>query len=127
MSSIIAINILNIMSERNISRDELTYWVVNNTNLTDNYISNILNGSMIPSQECLDAVARFLGVSILDLVNINHSKPKHIHNSFREAFSDEFDRRGYNKNILDISDNISDMILYHKRVRDNGLASLASL
>ena len=116
MNVIIANNIITIMKKQNKKQIDLA----KNIGISKQCVSKMLNGSRTINAIELNRIATFLNVSMDTLANIpNVINENNIVHAFmgRVASKEE-------KQALEIADKLSDMILFHKKIRDNGVKSM---
>ena len=106
INMIIARNILTILKKQNKKQVDLAEALQTNKQT----ISKMLNGARMINAIELKQVSDFLGVKMEELTKI----PAHIHVFMGKVESEQA------KNALQIADKLSDMILFHSRVRENG-------
>ncbi len=83
-------------------------------------MSKMLNGSRTINAIELKQIADFLGISMDSLVNIpSQTMDKDVIHTFMGRVES-----GEAWEALQIADKVSDMILFHKRVRENGTAMM---
>ncbi len=116
MNEIIARNILTILRRQNKRQVDLAEALQMNKQT----VSKMLNGSRMISAIELKQIADFLGVKMEELTNVqrNVQDTDLIHAFMGKVNSEEA------KNALKIADALSDMILFHSRVRENGLSMM---
>lgn len=116
---IIAKNIITILKSQNRKQVELAEAL--NTNKQT--VSKMLNGSRMINAIELKQIADFLGVKMEELTKIPKSMPDTdvIHAFMGKVESEQA------KNALKIADKLSDMILFHKKVRENGTAMMEDM
>lgn len=116
MNMIIANNILAILEDKNIGQSELADALHTNKQI----INKMLNGISIINAIELRLIADYLGVNVRKLTSID----KEINDSnIIDLFKGKVDSKQANK-ALEIADNLSDMILFHRKVRENGMEML---
>ena len=116
MNVIIANNIITIMKKQNKKQIDLA----KNIGISKQCVSKMLNGSRTINAIELNRIATFLNVSMDTLANI----PNVINeNNIVHAFMGRVASKEA-KQALEIADKLSDMILFHKKIRDNGVKSM---
>lgn len=116
MNVIIANNIITIMKKQNKKQIDLA----KNIGVSKQCVSKMLNGSRTINAIELNRIATFLNVSMDTLANI----PNVINeNNIVHAFMGRVASKEA-KQALEIADKLSDMILFHKKIRDNGVKSM---
>lgn len=116
VNTLIAANIVSILKKRNIKQVDLAGALKTNKQT----VNKMLNGSRMINAVELKCIAEFLGVSMEELTRVrdNSVDTDIVHAFMGKVESDEARR------ALDIADKLSDMILFHRRVRDNGMAMM---
>ena len=116
MNVIIANNIITIMKKQNKKQIDLA----KNIGISKQCVSKMLNGSRTINAIELNRIATFLNVSMDTLANIPNviNENNIIHAFMGRVASKEA------KQALEIADKLSDMILFHKKIRDNGVKSM---
>lgn len=113
MNAIIANNILTILKQQNKKQIELAEALQTNKQT----ISKMLNGARMINAIELKQIADFLGVKMEELTKIHgNTMDTDIVHAFMGKVESEQAR-----NALNIADTLSDMILFHSRVRENGI------
>ncbi|MBE6013763.1 MAG: helix-turn-helix transcriptional regulator [Lachnospiraceae bacterium] len=112
MNMNIAANISAILKKQNKKQTELANAIGTNKQT----VNKMLNGARMINAVELNQIAEYLGVRMEDLTRIS---PEYAETDIALAFmgkvqSDEA------KQALKVADELSDMILFHKRVRENG-------
>ena len=116
MNVIIANNFITIMKKQNKKQIDLA----KNIGISKQCVSKMLNGSRTINAIELNRIATFLNVSMDTLANI----PNVINeNNIVHAFMGRVASKEA-KQALEIADKLSDMILFHKKIRDNGVKSM---
>lgn len=116
MNVIIANNIIAIMKKQNKKQIDLAKYI----GISKQCVSKMLNGSRTINAIELNRIATFLNVSMDTLANI----PNVINeNNIVHAFMGRVASKEA-KQALEIADKLSDMILFHKKIRDNGVKSM---
>lgn len=116
MNVVIADNILAQLKQQGKRQQELADGI----GMTKQIVSKMLNGSRAINAVELRNIATFLNVSMETLVKIP-STPKET--SFTLAFMGKVTSEG-GRNALKLADTLSDMILFHSKVRENGTKML---
>lgn len=113
INMIIARNILTILKKQNKKQVDLVKALQTNKQT----VSKMLNGARMINAIELKQIADFLGVKMEELTKISQNTPKTnaIHVFMGKIESEQA------KNALEIADRLSDMILFHKKVRENGM------
>ena len=112
INMIIARNILTILKKQNKKQVDLAEALQTNKQT----ISKMLNGARMINAIELKQVSDFLGVKMEELTKI----PAHIPDTdIIHVFMGKVESEQA-KNALQIADKLSDMILFHSRVRENG-------
>lgn len=112
INMIIARNILTILKKQNKKQVDLAEALQTNKQT----ISKMLNGARMINAIELKQVSDFLGVKMEELTKI----PAHIPDTdIIRVFMGKVESEQA-KNALQIADKLSDMILFHSRVRENG-------
>ena len=118
VNAIIAANIVNILKKQNRKQMDLADALQTNKQT----ISKMLNGSRMINAAELKRIAEFLGVKMEELTKLQEAcgDTDIVHVFMGKVESKEA------KEALNIADKLSDMILFHKRVRDYGTAMMKS-
>jgi len=113
MNAMIASNILTILKQQNKKQVDIAEALKTNKQT----ISKMLNGTRMINAIELKQIADFLGVTMEELTKIqgNTNETDIVHVFMGKVESEEA------RNTLEIADTLSDMILFHKRVRENGM------
>lgn len=114
MNAVIAGNILHMLRLQNKKQTELADFVGTNKQT----INKILNGSRMINAIELKRIADFFGVKMEELTRV--PKPP-IENDIVRVFMGKVDSEQA-KAALKTADILSDMVLFHKKVRENGTA-----
>ena len=116
VNAMIAANIVAILKKQNKKQIDLAEALQTNKQT----ISKMLNGSRMINAVELKHIAEFLGVKMEELTRVREDSADTdmIHAFMGKVESDEA------KEALNIADKLSDMILFHSRVRDNGVAMM---
>lgn len=110
INMIIARNILTILKKQNKKQVDLAEALQTNKQT----ISKMLNGARMINAIELKQISDFLGVKMEELTKIPAPDTDVIHVFMGKVESEQA------KNALQIADKLSDMILFHSRVRENG-------
>ncbi len=116
MNIAIANNILAILKQQNIKQTDLAEALQTNKQT----VNKMLNGSRMINAIELRQISDFLGVKMEELTRI---QTKVVDTDIVRAFMGKV-ASNQAKNALELADKISDMILYHSKVRDNGTAMM---
>ena len=116
INSMIAANIAAILKQQNKKQIDLADALHTNKQT----VSKMLNGSRMINAVELKHIAEFLGVKMEDLTKIREASADTdiVHAFMGKVESDEA------KKALRIADKLSDMILFHNRIRENGTAMM---
>ena len=116
MNIAIASNILAILKQQNIKQTDLAEALQTNKQT----VNKMLNGSRMINAIELRQISDFLGVKMEELTRIQTKvvDTNIVHAFMGKVASDQA------KNALELADKLSDMILYHSKVRDNGSAMM---
>ncbi|KHM52653.1 XRE family transcriptional regulator [Anaerovibrio lipolyticus] len=117
MNTIIAKNIHAIMQKQNKKQNEL----VQALDISQDAVSQILNGTHTFNLEELKAISQFLGIEVKRIVDISPGQSSD--NAISRAFMGKVTTDSA-RDTLDIVETLSDMIVYHKRIRQNGVAMM---
>lgn len=113
MNVIIANNISGIMKKQNRKQVELAYYLDTNKQT----VNKMLNGTRMINAGELKKIADFLNVKMEHLTKINDTiNDTDVIRAFMGKVNSEEAIKG-----LEIADKISDMILFHRRVKENGI------
>ena len=113
MNVIIANNISGIMKKQNRKQVELAYYLDTNKQT----VNKMLNGTRMINAVELKKIADFLNVEMEHLTKINDTiNDTDVIRAFMGKVNSEEAIKG-----LEIADKISDMILFHRRVKENGI------
>lgn len=112
MNMIIVNNILNCLKKQNKKQTDMADGI----GTTKQTVNKMLNGSRMINAIELKKIADFLGVKMDELTRIPDIMPEQnvIHAFMGKVVSQQA------KDALEIADKLSDMILFHSRVRENG-------
>lgn len=116
MNCVIANNILILLKKQNKKQQDLADGI----GTSKQVVSKMLNGSRAINAIELSKIATFLNVSMDVLVKLPVIPQE---TSFTLAFMGRVTSDG-GKKALEIADTLSDMILFHTRVRENGINML---
>ncbi|SFH64899.1 Helix-turn-helix [Selenomonas ruminantium] len=118
MNTTIANNILVLLKKHNRKQTNLADALKTNKQT----VNKMLNGTRMINAVELKAIADYLGVRMEELTQISkaHSVTDVVHAFMGKVQSEQA------KQALQIADDLSDMILFHKRVRENGNAMLVA-
>lgn len=113
MNVVIANNILELMKKQNKKQVDLADYLDTNKQT----VNKMLNGSRMINAVELKKIADFLGVKMENLTRINDTiNDTDVIRAFMGKVNSEEAIKG-----LKIADKISDMILFHRRVKENGV------
>ena len=112
MNMVIANNILNCLKKQNKKQTDMAEGI----GTTKQTVNKMLNGSRMINAIELKKIADFLGVKMDELTQMPEVLPEEnvIHAFMGKVASQQ------EKDALTIADKLSDMILFHSRVRENG-------
>lgn len=116
MNRMIAGNILTILRQQNKKQIDLAEALQTNKQT----ISKMLNGARMINAVELKQIAEFLGVRMEELVKVQRNE---MDTDLAHAFMGKVDSEQA-RNALEIADKLSDMILFHRKVRENGSAMM---
>ena len=116
MNMMIAGNILALLKNQNKKQIDLADALGTNKQT----VNKMLNGSRMINAIELKSIAEYLGVRMEELTRI---APGHTDTDIVRAFMGKVQSKEA-KDALMIADDLSDMILFHKRVRENGNAMM---
>lgn len=112
VNMVVVNNIQKILTTKNISIIDLAY----GTNISIETINKIMNGSKTINANDLHKIAEFLDVSLETLMKAQEFPTgTNTVNSFMGRVKSKEAQRG-----IEIADELSDMILFHTRVYENG-------
>lgn len=113
MNMIIAGNIMNCLNKQNKKQTDMAKGI----GTTKQTVNKMLNGSRMISATELKMIADFLGVKMEELTKMPEVAQEEnvVHVFMGKVASQQA------KNALVIADKLSDMILFHSRVRENGI------
>ena len=118
MNMVIANNILAILEEKNIGQSELADALHTNKQT----INKMLNGTSIINVVELKMIADYLEVNVRKLTSIDKEMSD---SNIIDLFKGKVDYKQANK-ALEIADNLSEMILFHRKVRENGIEMMST-
>ena len=113
MNAIIASNILAILKKQNKKQIDLAEALQTNKQT----VSKMLNGARMINAVELKQIADFLGVKMEELTKIQGNT---VDTDIVHAFMGKVESEQA-RHALKIADTLSDMILFHSRVRENGV------
>ena len=116
MNAMIASNILAILKQQNKKQVDLAEALQTNKQT----ISKMLNGARMINAIELKQIADFLGVKMEELTKIQGNT---VDTDIVHAFMGKVESEQA-KNALKIADTLSNMILFHSSVRENGTAMM---
>lgn len=116
MNAIIASNILAILKQQNKKQIDLAEALQTNKQT----VSKMLNGVRMINAIELKQIADFLGVKMEDLTKVQGNT---VDTDIVHAFMGKVESEQAKK-TLKIADTLSDMILFHSKVRENGIAMM---
>lgn len=112
MNMIIANNIMNCLKKQNKKQTDMAKGI----GTTKQTVNKMLNGSRMINAIELKAIADFLGVKMEELTKMSEVvQEKDVVHVFMGKVALQ-----QAKDALTIADKLSDMILFHRRVRENG-------
>lgn len=116
INMMIARNILTILKKQKKKQVELAEALETNKQT----VSRMLNGARMINAIELKQIADFLGVKMEELTKISENMPNTdiIHVFMGKVDSEQA------KNALEIADKLSDMIIFHSKVKANGIAMM---
>ena len=116
MNTVIAGNILSLLKKQNKKQTDLA----NALRTNKQTVNKMLNGTRMISAVELKSIAEYLGVKMEELTKIPsiHADTNIVHVFMGKVQSEQA------KQALVIADELSDMILFHKKVRENGEAMM---
>ena len=118
VNAMIATNIVAILKQQNRKQIDLAEALQTNKQT----ISKMLNGSRMINAIELKQIAEFLGVKMEELTKVHENKTD---TDIVHAFMGKVDSEQA-KEALQIADRLSDMILFHRKVRENGTSMMES-
>lgn len=116
MNTVIAGNILSLLKKQNKKQTDLA----NALRTKKQTVNKMLNGTRMINAVELKSIAEYLGVKMEELTKIPsiHVDTNIVHVFMGKVQSEQA------KQALVIADELSDMILFHKKVRENGEAMM---
>ena len=116
MNTMIAGNILSLLKKQNKKQTDLA----NALRTNKQTVNKMLNGTRMINAVELKSIAEYLGVKMEELTKIPsiHADTNMVHAFMGKVQSEQA------KQALVIADELSDMILFHKKVRENGEAMM---
>lgn len=116
MNTVIAGNILSLLKKQNKKQTDLA----NALRTNKQTVNKMLNGTRMINAVELKSIAEYLGVKMEELTKIPsiHADTNIVHVFMGNVQSEQA------KQALVIADELSDMILFHKKVRENGEAMM---
>lgn len=116
MNTVIAGNILSLLKKQNKKQTDLA----NALRTNKQTVNKMLNGTRMINAVELKSIAEYLGVKMEELTKIPsiHADTNIVHVFMGKVQSEQA------KQALVIADELSDMILFHKKVRENGEAMM---
>lgn len=118
VNAMIAANIVVILKQQNRKQIDLAEALQTNKQT----ISKMLNGSRMINAIELKQIAEFLGVKMEEFTKVRENTTD---TDIAHAFMGKVDSEQA-KETLQIADRLSDMILFHRKVRENGTAMMES-
>ena len=116
VNAMIAANIVAILKKQNRKQIELADVLQTNKQT----VSKMLNGSRMINAVELKRIADYLGVKMEELTKVHEDS---VDTDIVHAFMGKVESEEA-KEALNIADKLSNMILFHGRVRDNGTAMM---
>ena len=116
MNTVIAGNILSLLKKQNKKQTDLA----NALRTNKQTVNKMLNGTRMINAVELKSIAEYLGVKMEELTKIPsiHADTNIVHVFMGKLQSEQA------KQARVIADELSDMILFHKKVRENGEAMM---
>lgn len=116
MNTVIAGNILSMLKKQNKKQTDLA----NALRTNKQTVNKMLNGTRMINAVELKSIAEYLGVKMEELTKIPsiHADTNIVHVFMGKVQSEQA------KQALVIADELSDMTLFHKKVRENGEAMM---
>lgn len=112
MNMVIADNIMNCLKKQNIKQTDM----VDGIGTTKQTVNKMLNGSRMINAIELKRIADFLGIKMEELTKMPKAvQEENVVHAFMGRVASQ-----QAKDALAIADKLSDMILFHRRVRENG-------
>ena len=118
MNAMIASNILAILKQQNKKQIDLADALQTNKQT----VSKMLNGTRMINAIELKQISEYLGVKMEELTKIQANT---VDTDIVHAFMGKVESEQA-KHALKIADTLSDMILFHSRVRENGAAMMGA-
>jgi len=118
INAMIAANIVAILKNQNRKQIDLADALQTNKQT----ISKMLNGSRMITAAELKLISGFLGVKMEELTRVREAS---VDTDIVHAFMGKADSKEAKEALL-IADKLSDMILFHRRVMNNGMAMMKS-
>lgn len=116
VNSMIAANITEILKRQNKKQVDMAEALQMNKQT----ISKMLNGSRVINAIELKQIAEFLGVKMEELTKLRQDS---VDTDIVHAFMGQVNSKQA-REALQIADSLSDMILFHRKVRENGMAMM---
>ncbi len=118
MNTVIAGNILSLLKKQNKKQTDLAGALRTNKQT----VNKMLNGTRMINAVELKSIAEYLGVKMEELTKIPsiHADTNIVHVFMGKVQSEQA------KQALVIADELSDMILFHKKVRESGEAMMTA-
>ena len=118
MNTMIASNILALLKKQNKKQTDLAEALGTNKQT----VNKMLNGTRMINAVELKAIADYLGVKMEELTRITavNADTNIVHAFMGKVRSEQA------KQALQLADELSDMILFHKKVRENGNAMMVA-
>lgn len=118
MNAMIAGNILALLKQQNKKQTDLADALGTNKQT----VNKMLNGTRMINAIELKSIAQYLGVKMEELtrITLEHADTNVVHAFMGKVQSEQA------KQALQIADELSDMILFHKKVRENGNATMVA-
>ena len=116
MNVIISNNIIEQLKKQGKSSKELADGI----DVDIQAVNKILNGTRLITATELNKIASFLGIPMSELVKLPKTPPREV--GFVAAFEDKM-VSDEGRIALKNADELSDMILFHSKVRDSGIKS----
>lgn len=118
MNNVIAENIAGFLKKQNKKQTDLADALGTNKQT----VNKMLNGSRMINAVELKSIAKYLGVKMEDLTKITaeYIDPSIVHVFMGKVQSEQA------KQALVTADEISDMIIFHKKVRENGKSMMSA-
>lgn len=111
MNMVIADNIMNCLKKQNIKQTDM----VDGIGTTKQTVNKMLNGSRMINAIELKRIADFLGIRMEELTKMPEAvQEENVVHAFMGRVASQ-----QAKDALAVADKLSDMILFHRRVREN--------